>query len=230
MSMYQPKGISAVLALTLLLAVSAAAFAQSGLEKSEIAIDIPALQGSVTIDGVLDEHLWNDALTIDIPEILYTSVDPSDLSGEALFFWNSSGLYAGIRVTDDDSQRVGERDDLWAYDSASVWLNHLWIQVGLDAEGNARARLDYLDGFPPFQVEYDVAAVQSDGGYVIELFVPAGVLESALGIEWSTGTQFAFAVGLSDRDGDERSSTSPRYFPNWFGWNNTDSMATATLK
>ncbi len=220
----------AVLALALFLAFGATALAQSGLQKSEVAVDIPSLQGSITVDGALSESVWSNALRIAIPEILYTSVDPSDLSGDALIFWNASGLYVAFEVTDDDLQLAGERADLWAYDSASVWLDNLWIQVGLDQDGNSRARLDYLEGFPPFEADYDVAVVRSDNGYVVELFVPARVLEAALGSNWSAGAQYAFAVGLSDRDEGDRSSASPRYFPNWFGWNNVESMATATLK
>ena len=230
MSTHQAKGISAVLAVTLVLTLGAVALAQTGLEKTKIAIDIPALQGNVTVDGVLNESVWSNALQITIPEMLYTSVDPSDLSGDAFIFWNNSGLYVGIRVTDDDLKFVGTRDDLWAYDSVSLWLNNLWIQAGRDDQGNARARLDYLDGFPPFESEYQVAVVTNDSGYVVELFVPGRVIAEVLGIEWAAGAQFAFAVGLSDRDGEERSSVSPRYFPNWFGWNNTENMATATLK
>lgn len=230
MSRLLEKGVRAAFVLALLLATSVVTSAQSGLEKSEITIDIPSVQGSAAIDGVLNDNVWNNAARISIPVILYGTVEDADLSGEALVFWNASGLHVGVRVTDDQLLAAGANDNLWAYDSVSIWLNNLWVQVGLDQDDNPRVRLDYLAGFPSFESSYEVGISQSESGYVIELMVPAAVLESALGLEWAAGAEFAYAVGLSDRDEGDRTAASPRYFPNWFGWNNVESMSTATLK
>jgi len=230
MRSHHASKVAAFFAFAALLAIGAVASAQSGLEKSKIELEIPVVQGSITVDGVLNENVWNNAAKISIPEILYTTVDEADLSGEVLVFWNASGLFAGFRVTDDQLLFAGQRDNLWAFDSVSLWLNNLWIQVGLGDDGNPRAQLDVVAGFPRFESAYDVAISRSQNGYVVELFVPARVISNALGIDWVSGTTFAFAAGLADRDEGDRTASTPRYFPNWFGWNNLASMATATLK
>lgn len=224
------RGTPFLAALLITLLVNVGAAAQSGLEKSVVSVDIPSVQGAPDIDGVLDDNVWNSAARIEVPVVLYQSAEESDLSGEALVYWNASGLYVGIRVTDDDLLFPSATDDIWQYDSAAFWMDNLWVQATLDRDGNARLQLDYLAGFPPFESSYDVAASSSDTGYVIEAHIPASVIRAALGYEWRSGEQFRFAVGFSDRDEGDAGSSSPRYFPNWFGWNNVTSMAVAILK
>ncbi len=213
--------------ITLTLALGGVSSAQT---QAEVSIDIPRLEGTVHADGILDENVWTNATRTELPLRLYQEADETDLSGEALIFWNPAGVYVGARVTDDDLMLADESSDLAEFDSVAIWLNNLWIRAGLAHDESPRAQLDYLAGFHSFPVSFEVGIAKEDNGYTVELHIPSDVLEGALKVSWVAGTKIGYAVGLSDRDQDDETAKSLRYFPRWFGWNNTDSMAKATLR
>src|SRR5688572_3825548 len=93
----------AVILLTLL-ALPAATYAQSRTPGTapQPPLAVARADGQVTLDGRLDEPVWQQATTLEVPVRLYeTPPSSEDLAAVARIFWNDSGLYVAATVTDD---------------------------------------------------------------------------------------------------------------------------------
>lgn len=233
------KSIHSLLApalLVLLLApvlAAPAASAQAATQQDDlqVRIDVPKASGEVRLDGLLDEAVWSGVPAIELPVRTYRArPDASDLSGRFRAFWQESGLYVGVEVRDDALVLARDPRELWDYDSVELWVERLWLQAGLQSEGETLFRWTRTDGVRFSAPEPQAAATRGTGRYTVELFIPKALFDTAAGAPLGEGAAFRFAVGLRDRDEGEREAASPLYFPERFGWNNVESMAVAVLR
>lgn len=230
-SLLTPALLGILLAPLLLAQVALGQGSEGGQEAPLISIDVVKAEGDARLDGVLDERLWSEAPSTDLPVRTHRSQpEASDLSAHFRLAWQEAGLYVGVQVRDDALVPASGPRELWDFDSVEVWIHNLWLQVGPDAEGDSLLRWTSTDGSRSNAPGPQAAVAKGANGYTVELFVPKALFEAAAGVEMSEGATFRFAVGLRDRDEGEREAASPLYFPARYGWNNVESMAVAALR
>ncbi|MEP6902154.1 MAG: carbohydrate binding family 9 domain-containing protein [Actinomycetota bacterium] len=146
-------------------------------------ITVPQFDLSPTIDGKLDEEVWQKAAVL--KDFLQTQPGdnvPANYPTEIRLGYDAKNLYIGIRASDVKGQvrsTVAKRDDLSGNDYTSVWL---------DTFGDSRRA--YVLSFNPLGIQADAVftegqtldysvdivmqskGVLTDDGYMIEIAVP----------------------------------------------------------
>jgi uncharacterized protein YcfL len=219
--------------LVALASVSSHTEAAANLDPPPVIIEIPKLDGAVTIDGNMGEAVWSQARRIVIPRALL-EVAPAranDVSGEARLFWNDNGLYIAFKVDDRKLVLAGEDDSLREYDAVQFWFDRLWIQVGLTSGGGSRCTVTNLGKYVPLIDTYiQAAASRITSGYTAEIFVPNSVAKSYLGASLQNGNQIRIAFGINNRYLNDRAGHVGHSFPNRYGFNTRESFAIGTLQ
>lgn len=154
----------------------------------------------VTLDGVFDEKLWENAEVF-----LY-----SGMSVKVRYFWTDNGCYMGFDVTDDHVKT--ESGIVWENSSVEVYLDYQNNNgnpddkdrtILVDAKGNTELRL----GMENSWVTFTGSAIQSktkttDTGYKVELYIPwaefGGAKPSKMGVAFGQ-----VMVWESQEDGKE---------------------------
>jgi len=180
---------------------------------------IPRVQGAVTVDGVLDEPLWRQALVLDLRfEVRPGENIPAPVRTQALLAYGSHALYVAFRADDPEPGRIrarlSDRDGMDGDD---------WVGVILDTFNDQRRAVDFLVNPLGVQTDlvesaesedmawdaiWDSAGRITDEGYQVEIAIPF----SSLRFQRTSGDQ-VWGVDLIrswPRDVDHRIGLFPR--------------------
>jgi|GEM_PF-3189947 len=207
--------------------------AEPNLEPPPVVIEIPKLDGAVTLDGNMGEAVWSQALRIVIPRALLEPELPraDDVSGEVRVFWNDNGLYVAYKVDDRKLYLADTEDPLREFDAAHFWFDRLWIQVGLAKEGGSRFSVINLGKYIPLIDTYPQAAANKiSSGYTAEIFIPNSAVKLYLGRDLQSGLEIRMAFGINNRHQEDRKGHVTHSFPDRYGFNARDSFAIVRLK
>jgi hypothetical protein len=110
---------------------------------------IPRLEAEISVDGELDEPVWSEAWTCELPfEVRPGENTPPPVPTEVLVFHDRTHLYVGFRAFDPDPSKIrahlSDRDAAWADD---------WVGVVLDTFNDERR--NYLLVVNPLGVQMD---------------------------------------------------------------------------
>ncbi len=143
------------------------------LETSPLEVDLPRLEAAVTIDGILDDPVWNDAVVIDrFWQYLPVDGRPADDSTVVLVWYSPTAIHFGIRAYEAHGEvraTLADRDKIQGDDN---------IQLLLDTFHDQRQA--YVIGVNPLGVQADgilrdaarqagMMQVGNDGAYEIDL-------------------------------------------------------------
>lgn len=167
-------------------------------------LDIPYSKGSITLDGILDEQLWSNALIVDL-NLVNSPWDnlPSPIKTTAKLIENGEFLYVSFIALDPDPEKIQgfltDRDKAWSDDL-----------VGIKLDTNNNRRLNYEFFVNPYGVQNDAtyneitsqANTAWDGlwysfgkktadGYQVEIAIPYNILNFK-----SDGQQKKWAIEL----------------------------------
>jgi hypothetical protein len=203
------------------------------LEPPPVVLQIPRLEGAVTLDGSIGEAVWSQARRVVIPRALLepTLSRANDVSGEARLFWNDSGLYVAFKVDDRKLLLAKTDDPLREYDAVQFWFDRLWIQVGLTSGGGSRFSVTNLGKYVPLIDTYiEAQARKISSGYTAEIFVPNSVAKLYLGADLEKGAQIRMAFAINNRYQTDRAAYVRNSFPDRYAFNTRDSFAVGTLQ
>jgi hypothetical protein len=168
------------LALAAVLLIGAAAEVR-GEEK--VPHRVPKVNSEIRVDGTLDEHIWQEALVLDINyEVRPGENIPPPVETEFLMAYDESQLYCAFRAYDPDPSAICahlcDRDHLWDDDWVALVLdtfndqrrnfllvcNPLGVQAdNIEVTGSSSAEWDPI---------WESAGKISEEGYVVEMAVP----------------------------------------------------------
>jgi hypothetical protein len=152
-------------------------------EGKKVPLRVPLASTAITVDGVLNEAAWANALVIELNyEVRPGENVPPPVRTEILLLYDKDKLYVGARCYDPEPEairaRIRDRDTLGGDD---------WVAVILDTFNDERRSYDFLCN--PFGVQYDQIETQNsedtgwdaiwdsagkitDWGYAVEMSIP----------------------------------------------------------
>lgn len=170
------------------------------------------LEGSVTLDGVLDEPAWQRAR----PATGFTQLQPSPGAPatqrtEAYVLYDDTAIYIGFRCYDEEPERIvrrlTRRDQFVPSDRVFVWLDsdgdgRTAFAFGVNAAGVRYDLLAYDDVREDISWDavWDAAVAEMpEGGWSVEIRIPLSQLRFASGDgPQSWNVQFLRDIGRSD--------------------------------
>jgi len=116
-------------------------------------LQIPRVEESIQVDGVLDEPLWRQAWTMTLDyEVKPGENTPAPVRTEVFVMHDNSRLYVGFRAHDPDPKKIrahlADRDQAWDDD---------WVGVVFDTFNDERR--DYVFMVNPLGVQMDFIEV-----------------------------------------------------------------------
>jgi hypothetical protein len=196
-----------------------------GNGSEETPYEIPEVTSDVRIDGVLDEDVWRDALSL---ELGYETspgenIEPK-VRTEVLLASSMTHLYVAFRAYDPDPSaicaNITDRDNMFDDDRLSFILDtfndqhrsYMFFVNPYGIQGDALDSYGMGGGDPAWDTIWDSEGRITDEGYVVEVAVPF----SSLRFQGSEGEQvwgigfgrkysrdFDYRMGLTPRDRDE---------------------------
>jgi len=180
----------AVLAIAVLSLTTAPAFAQPSPSEANTAfqanilpsLDIPYVSGSIKMDGLLDEPMWQEAsVAANFSESNPSERAVPEIGIRALMAYDESHLYIAYIIEDDPEDiraRLSDRDQIWQDDYAGILLDTngdgqvvYFISANpLGIQGDTRSNGDNED--ESFDLIYDSAGTITPTGYQIEMAIP----------------------------------------------------------
>lgn len=151
----------------------------------------------ITIDGTLDEPIWQQTAFTD-SFVISTTGAQGDLTIRAKLLWDDQNLYLGFISDDPDMVAVNTAQDSDLYEEDDL------VEIFLDPDGDGK---NYLEiGISPRETYYDFIIInpsennwQDDTQWDVENFVRAtsvnGTLDNAADTDssWSVEMQIPFA-------------------------------------
>ena len=171
-------------------------------------VSAPAESGTVVIDGEMDEA-WSSASRIEI-ENFTMGKEGKNAKGFAKMLWDSKNLYVLVVVTDPNGTHSSGANH-WECDTVEVFFDENNEKTGFYQTDDIQCRIGYDNSKTVSDnrsvSDFASAAKTNNGGYIIELAIPAtlGSLRS--------GQTVGFDIQINDDDGSgERAGTV-----NWSG-------------
>ena len=144
---------------------------------------IPRVNAHITADGILDEPLWSDALTLPLEyEVRPGENIPPPVKTDVMLAYNETDLLVAFRAYDPDPSliwaRLADRDELYDDD---------WVAINLDTFNDQRrsylfvcnplgVQADYIEteggSGCEFDAIWDSGGRVTDEGYVVEMCIP----------------------------------------------------------
>ena len=187
---------------------------------------VPRASGAITVDGILDEPSWNDALVVRLDyETRPAENTKPPVETEALVTYDSDSLYIGFRAYDHDPGAIrahlSDRDRAFSDDFVGVvldtfndqrrafefFVNPLGVQMDLFNDDVGRNETESWDAI------WNAAGKITEAGYFVEMAVPFHQLrfpsadgEQVWGVDllrfWPRNQRRRFASQPMDRDRD----------------------------
>lgn len=174
----------AALSLLLFTLPSFAAGAERRQDSSDMSLPVvPATEGKINVDGILDEAAWRDALAMELAyEVEPGENTPAPVRTEVLVTHDAHTLYIGFRCYDPQPAAIRshlqDRDNLWKED---------WVGVSLDTFNDERSSYTFqcnprgvqLDATESYQSQdtgwdaiWDATGSIEDWGWSVEMAIP----------------------------------------------------------
>ncbi len=144
---------------------------------------VPKIEAPVSVDGVLDEGIWDDALVLGVnTEVRPSENVPAPVETEMLLAYDETHFYVAFRAHDPDPTRICaticDRDRMW---------DDEWVVIGIDTFDTQRGSFEFAVN--PLGIQGDTAGgIFGDGnswdaiwdsagqingdGYVVEMAIP----------------------------------------------------------
>ncbi|MES2124447.1 MAG: DUF5916 domain-containing protein [Gemmatimonadota bacterium] len=201
------------LLLLLLLAIPVGVRAQGTPQAPAPSVKAPRIEADVTIDGVLDEPVWQQAARLDgFHQTRPVDGRPAEDSTVVLVWYSPTAIHFGILAYDRDPSSVratlAKRDNIASDDQVSIYLdtfndrrrayffgsNAYGVQDdGVRSEGGFSASAGMISGTidrnPDFL--WQSKGQKTSFGYVIEMRIPFKSLRYAGGAEQTWGINIA---------------------------------------
>lgn len=158
-----------------------------GRRTSKATYQIPRVNSRISMDGVLDEDLWDHALVLDLPyEVMPGENIPPPVSTECLLAYDDRNLYAAFRAYDPDPSQIRahycDRDHAFRNDYVGIlvdpfndgrrgfefFANPFGVQM--DFSRNDVAMGDQEDA--TWDAIWESAGRITDEGYTVEMAIP----------------------------------------------------------
>lgn len=194
-------------------------------QRPETRVAIPQARQAPAVNADLADWGEQGARVAITPRMVTDGAPPAnaaDLSGTLRVLWDNTGLWLGLEVADNTLVfPAPDETQWWHRDSVEFWLNgnQYALRFGEWGVNVWSARGDAGDARAAFR--------RTDGGYVVEVWMPAALLGEA--ITRGVGGQVRLAVGINDCDAEVDGRKSQLYWPASWVHSNTDSFAVATL-
>ncbi len=160
----------------------------SSMVKADKTYVIPKATSPVTIDAVLDEKVWRDALVVELQnEIQPGDNIPAPITTRALLAYGKTDLYVAIQAFDPDPSQIRvtftDRDNIWNDDFAGIRI---------DTFNDCRNAFDFFSNPYGIQADQKVTSQNEDStwnaiwesqgkitenGYVVEMAIPFSSLK-----------------------------------------------------
>ena len=174
-------------AFCLLILAALAAPAQQVPPPSREPVDVPRIEGKVSVDGRLDEPAWKEALLLDLPVETQPGENiPATVRTEVRIFYGRDAIYFGLECFDPDPSairaRFAERDLFDADDLINVNLDTFNDErrnyfFGCNPLGVQRDGLETTGGDMSWDAIWDSAGRIHERGYTIEMAIPFSSLQ-----------------------------------------------------
>ena len=155
-------------------------------------IDIPQINSAtITVDGKLDEAVWQKATKVDINNITYPQDNgPAPVKTTGYLFEDGETLYVGFKAEDPNPENI--RAFLRDRDSNNIWNDDL-IGIKLDTYGDSKLAYQFWVSALGVQVDsienvvtqresnawdaiWDSAGRITQDGYIVEMALPLRIL------------------------------------------------------
>jgi len=217
---------SLVSALFAVLALTAVACAAAG------ELSIPAGDGW-SIDGQISEAERNAAYELPLPNKLYVKTGgEDDISATAYLMWSREAIYLGVEVEDDNVIFETEEDDpVGKNDAVELWIQQTRFSTALRKDGRPAVRAVNLANWDRPEIGKEHFAIRKNSaGYVVEMEVPAVIVQQCTGQTPVSREQLLIAIGVKDTDDPDDDAVDKLYYPAVYGWNNLEGFALLTLE
>jgi hypothetical protein len=179
---------------------------------------IPRIDAQVTVDGVLDEAVWDEAWTMTLNyEVRPGENTPPPVKTEVLVMHDANRLYVGFRAHDPEPRAIrahlADRDQAWADDWVGIVLDtfnderrsYIFIVNPLGVQSD---NIEFSNGNTPWDGIWHSGGTVHDWGWSAELEIPF----STLRFQRSVGPQiWGFdALRSYPRNVDHRMGAFPR--------------------
>ena len=149
--------------------------------------NVPRVADSVTCDAVLDEPVWQNAVSIDANyEVRPGENIPAPVKTEVLMAYNDTHVFVAFKASDPDPSQIRahivDRDNIW---------NDDWVLILFDTFNDNRRSYDFFcnpygiqgdeieaadGGGGSWDAIWDSAGRITDSGYVVEMSIPFSCL------------------------------------------------------
>jgi hypothetical protein len=158
----------------------------SAIGAVEPALQIPRIEERISVDGVLDEAVWDTAwsLTLDY-EVQPGENTPALAKTEVFVYHDQTRLYVGFRAQDPDPRAIrahlSDRDNFGPDDAVGIILdtfnderrNYLFMVNPMGVQFDT---IETMDGHTPWDGIWASAATITDEGWTAELEIPFSTL------------------------------------------------------
>jgi hypothetical protein len=188
---------------------------------AESPYEIPEVAGRVSVDGLLDENVWDQALRL---ELAYETSPgdniPASVSTQLLLATSSTHLYAAFIAEDPDLSKVcaniTDRDNMFDDDRVSLIIDtfndqrrsYMFFANPFGIQGDALDSHGYGAGDAAWDTIWDSDGRLTPEGWVVEMAIPF----SSIRFQGTEGRQ-VWGIGAGrkySRDVDYRYSLTPR--------------------
>ena len=180
--MYNRFGISLLLALVVSLVILPPAFAMDDDKEAKIPLKVPRIKSDITLDGNVDEALWQQALQLEIGyEVRPAENIKAPVRTEVYIAYTDTHLLVAFKAYDPNPEEIkanlNDRDDIFEDD---------WVVIILDTFNDEKRTLDFFCNPLGIQAEcveagssdmgwdviWESAGKIHDWGYAVEMKIP----------------------------------------------------------
>jgi len=167
----------------------------ASIASANIPYRVPKTEGTVTIDGVLNDAVWADAVKIEANiEVNPGENVPSPVNTEVYIAYDEKNVYVAFKADDPEPEKirahVSDRDNIW---------NDDWVLILFDTFNDNRRSYNFFcnplgiqgdeietdNGGGAWDAIWESAGKITDEGYVVEMAIPF----SAMSIQNVEGEQ-----------------------------------------
>jgi hypothetical protein len=217
---------------TLFILLTLAIVAGASAQKPE-AVAVKTQGMAVTIDGVLDEAIWQNAEKYLIEKVFKgeSITDSADCYGFFQVAWNEDGIFVAVTVTDDSTNVTGPQGADWAWDMVEMYFDmnvgNLNDSIGASSSNSGHHQIAGLakDGINNWKSKSSYAYKTNGSNYVKETFASWKDLLDKNGKVHAAADTLEIGFDIYIIDNDRDSTASGRQFRDRLVWANKGDSA-----
>ena len=201
-------------------------FDSTSVDKPYVATSQMLTGAALTIDGKLDEAVWNGAVRYPVQKNFNNEgfSGDEDCSGYFQTLWTNKGIYVAVTVTDDITQNDGAFGPSWAQDMVELYFDVNDVKkdgVGTkDGKGHLQNAEIASDGFVKVSGNSITAYKMSGTNYVKEIFLSWSDIKKDDGTIFVPGPDATMGFDVYIVDNDADSVDSGQNYRNRLVWSN----------